>query len=305
MVKRRLGLVALLLCLLLCPARAISVDEAKEPVSVDRACSLSMDFGFPDLSVKLYQIAEASESCFYTLCPAFEASDLMLNGVQSNGEWNVIRSTLETYILASATGEDLRTVTDEEGTAHFYGLTAGLYLIVSEDAVQGEQVYRFASALVALPDLGEDGFWQYDVAVTAKWELIPPVEPEKEVEYKVLKLWKGSDTHRPDRIDVEIFRNGISHAWVTLSEENNWSYSWRAPQDGAVWKVAERNIPEGYTVTVEERETTFLLTNTKEGPDTPPPDTGDRSHVLLYIILLNVSGMALLILGLTGKRKRA
>lgn len=90
--------------------------------------------------------------------------------------------------------------------------------------------------------------------------------------------------------------------------------------------VVERNIPSGYAVTLEERTTTFILTNTLNPddpppddpppddppPDAPPPDdppdspkTGDSPHILLYAVLMYVSGVALILLGITGKRKRA
>ena len=93
---------------------------------------------------------------------------------------------------------------------------------------------------------------------------------------------------------------------MILSEENNWSYSWIAKDDGAKWTVIERNAPSGYTATVQKRDNTFILTNTyiPQKPDKPhdAPQTGDTSNVMLYVILLIVSGSMLIILGVTGKR---
>lgn len=112
---------------------------------------------------------------------------------------------------------------------------------------------------------------------------------------------------------------------MSLSEDTHWSYTWTTKDDGANWMVVERNIPSGYAVTLEERTTTFILTNTliddpppdDPPPDSPPPDevlpddplpespkTGDSPHILLYTVLMYVSGVVLILLGITGKKKR-
>jgi LPXTG-motif cell wall-anchored protein len=57
-------------------------------------------------------------------------------------------------------------------------------------------------------------------------------------------------------------------------------------------------------MTVEERETTFVLTNTltQDTPPPTPPQTGDTSNIMLWVILMIVFGSVLVILGITGKR---
>ena len=313
MAKRGRGIIAFLLCfcLMSCAALAVSALDVKELISTDKACSLTIGYGydgmvFPDQTVALYKVAEVSADCQYALTSSFAASGLILNGVQTNGEWDVIRSTLEVQILTNNI-EPIETMkTDESGQVRFLQLTPGLYLASAVDAVQGDFVCCFDSALIALPGLGTDGLWQYSVAVTAKPKVLPPIQPEEEIQWKVLKLWKGDEgrTDRPQSIEVEIFRDGISYETVTLSAENNWSYQWLAKNDGASWKVAERNVPAGYTMTVAEREASFVLTNVWTS-DTPekPPQTGDTANILLYIILMILSGSMLVVLGITGKRK--
>jgi hypothetical protein len=70
--------------------------------------------------------------------------------------------------------------------------------------------------------------------------------------------------------------------------------------------VVERNVPQGYTMTVEERQSTFVLTNTwtPAYPDDPgkPPHTGDTSNILPYVLLMIGAGSVLIILGVTGKK---
>ena len=261
---------------------------------------------FSNHPVRLYKIADVSADFQYTLTAPFANSGLILNGVRSVSEWNVIRSTLETHILTYDVDADLTGVTDQDGQICFQALKPGLYLAITEQVIQHDWIYAFDSALVALPGLGADGLWQYEVAVTSKSKAIPPAETDEEIEFKVLKLWKGDKgrSDRPQSIEVEIFRDGVSYQTVILSEENHWTFSWNAADDGATWKVVERNVPTGYTMMVEERETSFVLTNTRP-PDKPDiPQTGDTTNIMLYFVLMNVSGIMLIILGIAGKRKR-
>ena len=328
----------MLLCLCFfmmpCKAYAISTSDAKEPISTEGACTLSLSYicseaAVSDVPVKLFRVADVSASAQYSLTAPFAASGLNLNGIRSSSEWDVIRSTLESYILANAMTADYSAVTDQNGYAQFESLKPGLYLLSEVRVVQNGWSYSFDSALISLPGLREDGLWQYRITVTPKSVAAPPSEtddpdvPNEEIQYKILKLWKdeNAQAERPPSIDVEIFRDGISCQIVSLSEEIHWSYTWTTKDDGANWMVVERNIPSGYAVTLEERTTTFILTNTlisdapppdDPSPDNPLPDdppdspkTGDSPHILLYTVLIYVSGVTLILLGITEKRKRA
>ena len=310
MAKRRLMILALLLCFCLLPSyvQAASTTDAKEPIAAEKDCSLTIaycceDTAFSGQTVKLYKIAEVSANFQYTLTASFADSGLILNGVQTNGEWDVIRSTLEAYILANNAEPIMTATTDETGQADFASLKPGLYLASAVHVVQSDLGCSFDSALVSLPGLGADGLWQYSVSVSAKPELLPPIESDEEITLQVLKLWKDDGKNRPKSVEIEIFRDGASYETVTLSEETHWAYSWHAKDDGSDWMVVERNIPTGYTATVEERGTTFLVTNTQTAEDhTDPPKTGDTSNLLLYTVLMYVSGTMLILLGIWGKR---
>ena len=297
-----------------CAVLAASTADAKEPISTEKACTLTIRYhyeqtNFANETVRLYKVADVSADFQYTLTPAFLSSGLILNGVRSNGEWDVIRSTLEAHILANSIESTQTAVTNGGGQACFTQLTPGLYFASAVNLVQGDLSCVFDSALIALPGLGTDGTWQYQVEVTAKPEILPPIESDEQIELKVLKLWKGDEARddRPQSVEVEIYRDGVLYGTVVLSENNYWSYSWTVKADGATWNVVERNVPAGYTMTVEQRQTTFILTNTRvpDDPDTPkpqPPKTGDTTNVLLLTLLMNGSGIMLIILGVIGKR---
>ena len=306
MATRKFAILILLLCFCLCvitsQALAANTADAKAPIDIQKDCAVTIryaygDTAFADQTVKLYKIAEVSVDYQYALDNAFGASGLILNGIQSNSEWDVIRTTLEAYILGNNVQPVLTTTTNGNGNAEFIGLKPGLYFA---SAVQIADTCVFDSALVALPGLGADGFWQYQVDIAAKPGVLPSV-----TELKVLKLWKGDEgtVDRPKSIEVEIFRNGDHYETIILSEENHWSYRWAVAADGASWKVVEKNIPKGYTMTVAEQENTFVITNThKDQPSDPPPQTGDTSNILPYVVAMFLSGSMMILLGIIGKR---
>lgn len=316
MAGRKFGTIILLfcfcLCALHCPALAASTTDAKAPIDIQKDCALTIAYtydvtAFPGQTVKLYKVADVSTDFQYALTSAFAASGLILNGIQTNGEWDIVRSTLDAYILANNTEPDKTIVTDDAGKASFAALTPGLYFASAVHIQQDDLHCFFAPALIALPGLGTDGLWQYEVTVAAKPGTLPPIEPGEKQELKVLKLWKGDEgrTDRPKSIEVEIFRNGASYETVVLSEENHWSYSWTVDADGATWKASEKNIPSGYTMTVAEKENAFVITNTRqEQTITPPPLTGDTFNALPYTVAMFLSGSMMILLGIIGKRKR-
>ncbi len=319
MINRKIRILVFLLCfcfaLVPYQVMAASTTDAAEPITPEKECSLTVSYrygqtAFFDVQVKLYRIAEVSADCQYTLTQNFAASGLTLNGIQTTGEWNVVRSTLEANILAYNIAPEYISVTNKDGQASFERLRTGMYLATVDQVEQDDLHYLFESALIALPTLGSDGHWQYQASVNAKAEGLPPVDPDEKAEFKVLKLWRGDEgrTDRPESIEIEIFCNGSSYRTVILSEENHWAYSWSVLDDGSRWTVVERNVPQGYTATVEERQSTFVLTNTRipTDPDIPvkPPQTGDTTNIMLYALLMIFSGSMLILLGITGKKSR-
>lgn len=318
MKKRIPTLICLIVCMSLflmpCITCAASTSDAVEPISVSQNCSLTVTYAyngtaFSDIPVSLYKIADVSSDFQYTPTDEFKAINLRLNGITSISEWNTIRTTSEAYIIANSIEADAVRSTDENGQVSFRNLTSGVYLVASVQCSNDGFRHCFASVLTALPDLNDDGTWNYDVNVTPKADADD--SGEENSEYKVLKLWKdnGNVSERPNSIEVYILRNGEIVKTVILSEENNWSYTWYAEDDGSTWQVIEKNVPDGYVMTIEQHTTTFTIINSiPDESDTSPenpdvPKTGDSSGIELYVTLMCISGFALVLLGITGKRK--
>ncbi len=314
MVKRRLigALATLCFCLFVLPvsANAASTTTAKEPIDISTpsALSLSLKFGetvFSGVNVNIYKVATVSSDYQYTLKAPYTETELALNGIKSQSEWDIVAYTLETFVMANEISPTYTAATNQNGAVSFANITTGLYLATIGYVTNENGTYYFSSALFSLPTLGENGIWQYSVSATPKAEYIPPVEPDKTIDLSVLKLWNGdTENNRPESIEVEIFKNGESFDTVFLTKENNWAYNWSAKDDGSIWSVTEKTIPNGYTQTIQKRGTTFLLINTKNTPTPPPtPDTGDTKNVLPWAVAMNISGLVLIILGIIRKRK--
>lgn len=303
----RFMVICLCLFMLPCTAYAASTADAKEPIETTKDCSMTLSYVhnqtvFPNLKVQVYHIATVSSDFQYTLTDDFASTNLTVNGVSSTNEWDAMRTTLESYVIANGLSADYEYRTDSNGSVKLENLTPGLYFIMPIQFANDGAYYYFDSALVALPGLGNDGKWQYDISVKPKPEIDIPTGDDEE--YKVVKLWRdnGHQEKRPSNIDVDIICNGKVVETVVLSAENNWSYSWTAEDNGDKWQVSERNLPEGYVMTVEEHTTSFTIINTIPGtPDIP--QTGDTSNTGLYVMLMCVSGLLLVILGVTAKRK--
>ncbi|MCD8120378.1 MAG: Cna B-type domain-containing protein [Lachnospiraceae bacterium] len=85
----------------------------------------------------------------------------------------------------------------------------------------------------------------------------------------VYKLWDDADDYagaRPASVTVTLLKNGKTYgSSVTLSESNNWSYSWTDLDPGATWTITETST-RGYTATTTYTETSmqriYTITNT-------------------------------------------
>lgn len=321
MTVRSIGIIGYLLCLCLflfpCSVQAAETADAGGGVPVGKECKMTLsyckdDINFKNLSTELYYIASISANGEYSPKPAFQSMGIDWNGLNTTDQMNVARTTLESHILNKKIDADFKKMTNQSGVAVFDHLKAGLYLVAEVKSTQRGKQYTFQSALLALPAVDENGLWQHHMAVTPKSEVHEFDEPGKEEgsrQFKVVKLWNDAahQEKRPNSIAVEIFKDGTSYQIINLSEANNWSYSWTAPKDGAKWMVAERNAPAGYTVSVEQRDTAFVLTNTYTSNGTngeKGPETGDTQNLLFYMMLFCISGMVLILLAIGRRRDR-
>lgn len=288
-------------------AYAASTTDANEKVELRTDCRLditysSSDAAFVGQDIKLWHIADITEDAQYTLAGSFKNYPITVTGTTSQTEWNEMTVTLNSYILADGISPDHIAKTDENGKVSFESLNAGMYLVGSVRTEKYGKHYIFESFMAAVPGVDENGKWLYNVSAKPKMSENTPSKGE--VTYKAVKTWKDNGKNRPDSVSVEIFKDGALQETVALNGENNWMYSWTTVDDGSVWSVTEKNVPDGYKVGIQKNGDTFNVTNAKQYQGGGSSKTGDTTNMTLWFLLMAVSGMALVILSITQRKKR-
>jgi len=225
-----------------------------------------------------------------------------IHGITSKSEWKQVCQTLSSYISADSIPSDHSGKTDENGTVTFTEIDVGMYLTLSRRVESGDKIVIFESFLTVLPGGTDTDKHVYDVTAKPKSDVFTPVD--KEIEYTVVKHWRdnGSSGLRPDKIDVDIFKNGQKVSSQELSPLNNWSYSWTAKDDGAVWIAVERNVSDKYTVTSVPYGSTLVLTNSLVFDDPEAPPMGVETNFWPYILMMFISGGILIAFAIKLKR---
>lgn len=298
-----------ILCVLLVCLTAVGPLSvgAVNPIDPQQPASLTIRYRYEDLELSgltcsVYRVAEVSPDGTYTLTGDFAAYPVNIYGVTSQAEWKNIASTLSAYIAADGLAPTGSLVTDANGTVAFTQLMPGMYLIQPVTVQNPDAVLTFEAFVTLLPYPQEDGNHNYDVTAVPKVQRYTPTPTP--LEYKVVKQWKdlGHTTQRPESVTVDILKDGQVQSTQILARDNNWCYSWTAPDDGSVWQAVERSVPKDYTVTVVTRDSTIIITNIYES-EPEPPKTGETMVLWPYMLLLCFSGGCLILLSVWRMRK--
>jgi len=294
---------SLLLIAVLLPAQVRAVT----PIDPDRDASLTLHYRHHDapcegLQISTYRVARVYPDGTYELTGDFAGYGVDIYGVTSQEEWNVIADTLSACAAADEIAPTCTGYTDENGVAAFENILPGMYLTLSARAEVETGTLVFGQFLTVVPYPQEDGDHDYHVTVYPKPVAhIPGADP---VAYNVVKQWRDSGSeHRPLSVTVEILKDGVLQSAQILSAENQWSYQWTAPDDGAQWQVVERPVPEGYSVSVVNRENTFIVTNTYTEIDDTSPETGDTIVLWPYVLGMCLAGGLIVALAVWRKRE--
>ena len=304
MKKRFLTLLSLIvLCIaMVCPLGVRAVT----PLNPDADASLTLYYqkdkmGFPDLQIGIYRVAEAFPDGAFRLIEPFASSSADIHGITQQKQWDTVAQTIWSYIVTNQIQPTKEAQTDKDGKIHFSGLKTGLYFVREAMAENTDGTYIFNQFMVYVPTPQPDG--TYDYAVEAKpkcTEFIPKTQ------YTVTKLWKdaGKQAARPKEITVDIYNDGVLLDTQILSASNNWTYTWQVSgEDQGKWTVAERDVPDGYKMTVKQSGNAFTITNARPGKP-EGPNTGDTAAPLMWVLLMCFSGVVLLILSLRGRRQQ-
>lgn len=189
-----------------------------------------------------------------------------------------------------------------DGRVSFESLPMGLYLLLGERIQEDRVVYTPRPVLLSLPQMDEERNLIWDAEIQGKYDRLKLPDL---TEVPVCKIWKDDDeASRPKEITVQLLADGEVKDSVVLNKENNWSYTWKNLEPEYEWKVLEKEVPKGYTVSLEKQGAAFVLINRGTPPPPPPPPPEIPNTGLLWwpVGLLTVGGLALIVVGLLRRR---
>lgn len=205
--------------------------------------------------------------------------------------------TLEAYIQRDQLNSAMQTKTNQNGVFQFYDITEGIYLITGDSTQNNDNIYFPSPVIVAVSD--DSPITEMIIKST-----IEPVKSQKNI--SVLKVWDDNHSEkRPFQISVDLLRDGKIYDTVQLSQNNNWQYQWKELDGSCKWYVAEKNVPQDYTVNISANDSGFVITNTVSETITPPstpeklPQTG---QINLPVIILLPIGLVLVIIGIVRRK---
>ena len=257
---------------------------AYERVDTGKAVRFTLDYQDTErenlpisgMKLQLYKIADMTDAARFTVTEAFRPAGVDL---ASGTDWAAKAATLAAFaalhrenLTFAASGS-----TDSAGAFAAGELSVGLYLVTGEPVTLGDYTYTPVPFLITLPMLDEEtDAWQYEVSAKGKFTRTyhggNGGGGDSDTSRSVRKVWAGDEeASRPASVTVCLLKNGKAYDTVELSADNDWRYSWTGLEDSASWSLTETDVPEGYTVLVEQSGRTFVVTNTRENPSQEEP----------------------------------
>ena len=163
---------------------AKSTTEAIEGIDITKSGSLTLnyyydDYNFDNTNVKIYYIASVTNDFQYQLTSDFSDYSVEINGITTDEEWNFLEQTLDAYIESDNIKASLSKVVIDNKIL-VKDLKPGLYFIKTDKIDTDNYTLLFDSLLISIPDLTDDGIWNYDVTINPKAEeYIPKYEQVK------------------------------------------------------------------------------------------------------------------------------
>ena len=266
--------------------------SARIPIDLDQKNFLTIHFPCDNIPLQIYRVADVTKAGEYVRTEAFADYNILLEQPDQAG-WRNLAATINGYAERDGIKALESGITDKGGTIVFQNLKAGLYLVSEGKGIKDGYQYTSEAFLVALPELGKGDQWMTDVDSTPKYTR-EPLKPEGEtIQKKVLKIWDDAENKkRPKKIEVQLLKDEKIEDTVSLAAENNWKYQWNHLDASSTWKVVEKEVPSGYTVTINQDDSTFTITNKLNVPaETKPSKLPQTGQTWWPVGILTVTGM--------------
>lgn len=145
----------------------------------------------------------------------------------------------------------------KDGTVELKFDEAGVYLIAAKQLTKDGVTYIPTPAIFVLDPENEP-----EKTIYPKIKKVAVLTGEIE-RFQLIKVWENAENlpTKPTEIVVDIYRDHDLYDTVTLSETNNWSYSWEEDV-GYEWSILERKLPEGCSVIYRKDGRQYIVVNT-------------------------------------------
>lgn len=233
--------------------------------------------------ITIYKVADAKEkdhNLVFQYVDNFKCS-ASLDNLESKELTNEINKCINDNTTS------FKKVTNKEGKVTFDNLDLGLYIVKQTNKVKGYS--QISPYLISIPKVLNNE-WTYNIVSKPKTEIL------KLIDLSVTKVWNTKNSNKNDKnnlpsyIEVALLKDEIEIDRVLLNSANDWKYTWEdmAKSDG--YSVKEVKVPKGYTVSYQEIENGFIITNT-----TSLVQTGQLTYLVLIIgglgLVLTISGI--------------
>ena len=236
---------------------------ARDLINLNQRHTLTVEYPCADTSFQIYKVADVSETGSYTLTETFAKYPFVFENMDQT-QWRTLALILEGYIARDDIQPLAEQSTDANGKTTFQDLDAGLYILIGRNQSDSTYRYECEPAMIQLPGLNEKEEWITEVTAKPKYTKQPVSQEETLTQKKVIKIWKDNNSKkRPKEIQVELLKDGKIADTVMLNVDNNWKYQWDNLDSSATWQVVEKEVPQGYRVTVDREADTFTITNVK------------------------------------------
>ena len=222
-----------------------------------------------------YQVWKVAEADGEAWTEPFDAYKFALKW-EPESEVSALAGSLAALTVRDSLTPSAEGKTDDQGLLKLENMPYGIYLISGNStSVQGGE-YRPKPALVLLQ--------KDEIMVELKYDFIKKPSPpsgndDPTVIRKVLKVWEGDKAStRPEKIEVQLLRDGRVYDTKVLNAKNEWRYTWHNLPDGHSWVITEVDVPADYSVSVSQAGITTVITNTldEETPPDKPPHIPDN-----------------------------
>ncbi len=180
-------------------------------------------------------------------------------------------------------------LTNQNGEALFTNLDLGLYYIKQNNIVKNYS--QMEPILIMLPEEINNSF-EYNIDAT------PKIDIQDLIDLTIKKIWNTDKKDKIlDKVTIELYKDKEKIKTIILDANNNWQEIIESLPKSDKYSVKEINIPKDYTVSYNQNEYIFTITNTPS-----LVDTGQLTYI--YEIILYI-GFILIIVGLILKKRES